>query len=296
MKKLIPVIILIIFIINGCTPPSDKENKLTEEYLAKYDSIKSYRTGPSRAYYLQLIALHPINPFQTYSIGSDSSNELVLDLQGVPSVLGSIFSTPDSTIFTVAEGVVVTNNRDEQITQKTLEFDEYDNSEKLHAGRIEFIVKSFQDKRFIRVWDLENPRVEQFEAYDWYEIDPNLIITANYEDLANPIEVLVPTSMGVQDKITFMGKVTFNYLGNEYDLLSEGGGFLMYGDETSGVETYGSGRYLYFDLPEEGNNEVVLDFNLGYNPPCSYSDVTTCRFPPKQNFLPFEIKAGEKYH
>jgi uncharacterized protein (DUF1684 family) len=42
-------------------------------------------------------------------------------------------------------------------------------------------------------------------------------------------------------------------------------------------------------------DEVILDFNLAYNPNCAYgSDRYNCPIPPKENFLQGEIKAGEK--
>jgi len=49
---------------------------------------------------------------------------------------------------------------------------------------------------------------------------------------------------------------------------------------------------MYIDMPEK-NGKVQLDFNYLYNPPCSFSDYTTCLFPPSQNRLPFAVKAGE---
>jgi hypothetical protein len=66
----------------------------------------------------------------------------------------------------------------------------------------------------------------------------------------------------------------------------------MVGDLTSGETTYGGGRYIYLDLPER-DGPVTLDFNYLFNPPCAYSEFTTCLFPPRQNQLAFKIKAGE---
>ena len=67
----------------------------------------------------------------------------------------------------------------------------------------------------------------------------------------------------------------------------------MVSDETSGSATYGGGRYIYLELPKE-NDKVKIDFNKLYNPPCAFSDYTTCPFPPRQNILPFKLEAGEK--
>jgi uncharacterized protein (DUF1684 family) len=38
----------------------------------------------------------------------------------------------------------------------------------------------------------------------------------------------------------------------------------------------------------------VLDFNVARNPPCAYSQFTTCPLPPAENRLAVAIEAGEK--
>ena len=43
-----------------------------------------------------------------------------------------------------------------------------------------------------------------------------------------------------------------------------------------------------------GWGKTVIDFNKLYNPPCAFSEFTTCLYPPRQNHLPFAILAGEK--
>ena len=68
--------------------------------------------------------------------------------------------------------------------------------------------------------------------------------------------------------------------------------FLIFRDLTSGDTTYGAGRFLYADMPENG--KVVVDFNRAYNPPCAFTPYATCPLPPKQNRLPIRVEAGEK--
>ena len=69
--------------------------------------------------------------------------------------------------------------------------------------------------------------------------------------------------------------------------------FLIYADRTSGHESYGAGRYLYAPKPD-AKNQVVLDFNRGYNPPCAFTAFATCPLPPPENRLDLAITAGEK--
>jgi uncharacterized protein (DUF1684 family) len=78
------------------------------------------------------------------------------------------------------------------------------------------------------------------------------------------------------------------------DALQEGDElFLVFGDATSGKETYAAGRFLYAPMPGP-DGKTILDFNKAINPPCAFSTFATCPLPPKQNILPVAIKAGEK--
>ena len=68
--------------------------------------------------------------------------------------------------------------------------------------------------------------------------------------------------------------------------------FFIFRDATSGRETYGAGRYL--EPQELPNGQILLDFNLAYNPFCAYSSSYSCPLPPFENHLTVAIRAGEK--
>ncbi|HKZ58799.1 MAG TPA: DUF1684 domain-containing protein [Candidatus Thermoplasmatota archaeon] len=68
--------------------------------------------------------------------------------------------------------------------------------------------------------------------------------------------------------------------------------FVPFRDATSGKETYGAGRYL--DLEDPGGGEIVIDFNLAYNPYCAYSEAYSCPLPPAENWLKIRVSAGER--
>ncbi len=90
----------------------------------------------------------------------------------------------------------------------------------------------------------------------------------------------------------------FHLAGREfrlYPILEEPGAkqlFFIFRDQTSGKETYGAGRFLYTDLPKDG--QVILDFNKAYNPPCVFTPYATCPLPPPENRLAVRIEAGER--
>ena len=69
--------------------------------------------------------------------------------------------------------------------------------------------------------------------------------------------------------------------------------FVPFRDGTSGKETYGGGRYIDCEIPDEGN-VLVFDFNKAYNPYCAYNPKYSCVIPPEENRLSIRIEAGEK--
>jgi uncharacterized protein (DUF1684 family) len=84
-----------------------------------------------------------------------------------------------------------------------------------------------------------------------------------------------------------------------YWLDAYGGGlFVPFADATSGADTYGAGRYLLdtvkgADLGTE-DGRLVLDFNLAYNPSCSYDPRWACPLAPPANRLALPVRAGER--
>ncbi len=98
------------------------------------------------------------------------------------------------------------------------------------------------------------------------------------------------------------GFINFNYEGkiykiNVYKNLSENKEVyysIWFTDKTTGNETYGVGRYLDFELNNDKNFIYTIDFNLAYNPYCSYSSLYSCAIPTKDDYINLEIKAGEK--
>lgn len=138
-----------------------------------------------------------------------------------------------------------------------------------------------------------------FKGLDYYPVDENYKVEAKIERFDAKEVVIMPTSDGKEKRYKKYAYAKFNIMETSValvlyqpvqkpnDLL-----FLPFADETSALETYGSGRYLDFDIPE--GESIEIDFNLAYNPYCAYSDKFSCPLPPRENFLSVAIKAGEK--
>ncbi|MBE9518255.1 MAG: DUF1684 domain-containing protein, partial [Bacteroidetes bacterium] len=91
------------------------------------------------------------------------------------------------------------------------------------------------------------------------------------------------------------GELQFNLKGEKLKLLpftSGDGYFIIISDETSALETYGGGRFMY--TYPDSTGRIILDFNKAYNPPCAVTPFAACPMPPPENRLPVKIEAGEK--
>jgi uncharacterized protein (DUF1684 family) len=85
-----------------------------------------------------------------------------------------------------------------------------------------------------------------------------------------------------------------------YWLLGYGGGlFVPFADATAGRETYGAGRYLLDTIKGADlgmrDGRLILDFNLAYNPSCSYDPRWTCPLAPPANRLAIPVALGERH-
>ncbi len=144
-----------------------------------------------------------------------------------------------------------------------------------------------------------------YEGLKYFQVNEKFNVKARLEHIEEKKVMVLGTSDGKEQKYLEHAYAIFNIEGVENKLLilesmemgpQRGQLFLAFADETSGIETYGAGRYL--DVKKvPAATSIELDFNLAYNPYCAYTDSFSCPFPPKENILKVAILAGEKnYH
>jgi len=151
---------------------------------------------------------------------------------------------------------------------------------------------------------LDKKERRKFKGLKYYPIDTKYHVPAKFTKNETPVLFKMKTTTTRLPDYVKYGEVTFLLDGQEYklevyqspDLMKRPGYedylFIPFTDETNGKETYDVGRYLEFRIPT--SEDVVIDFNLCYNPYCSYSPNYSCPIPPEVNHLPREIRAGEK--
>jgi uncharacterized protein (DUF1684 family) len=165
-----------------------------------------------------------------------------------------------------------------------------------HGSLSWFIIK--RGNQFgVRLRDAENPAIKNLTAIETFPIDPVWRVEATLELFDPPKTVPIQNVLGMTTDEISPGELVFGLQGQTCRLEAIVSGddlFIMFTDETSGVETYGAGRYMYVNKPGE-DGKIVLDFNKAYNPPCVFTEYATCLLPPEQNHIPVRITAGEKY-
>lgn len=171
-----------------------------------------------------------------------------------------------------------------------------DTDDVVQAGRLRLYVIQRGDRFAIRMKDPESPFLRGFHGLDYFPAREEYRLTGRF--VAEPRKIPIANIVGQNELDDSPGYVVFSLRGRQFRLrpvLEEPGAqelFFIFRDQTAGKETYGAGRFLYTDLPKDG--QVVLDFNKAYNPPCAFTPYATCPLPPAENRLAVRIEAGEK--
>ena len=147
-------------------------------------------------------------------------------------------------------------------------------------------------------------RREHFSGLSYFAHDPGGCVLADVVATERR-RYDVPSSTGEVMSFERIGVARFA-LGDTpcelevYWLVGYGGGlFVPFADATAGEETYGAGRYLLdtvkgADLGTR-DGRLVLDFNLAYNPSCSYDPRWACPLAPPPNRLAIPVRMGERH-
>lgn len=143
----------------------------------------------------------------------------------------------------------------------------------------------------LRVRDLSLKRDVKIASYPY---DPAWNILARWEALPAPVAQSVDQKGAGPTEVRLTHRAHFTHDGHEVTLLAThwkaAKPMFVIRDQTSGPETYAASRFL---IGEPEGDLVRLDFNRAHNPPCAFTDFAICPLPPRENRLPFAIRAGE---
>jgi uncharacterized protein (DUF1684 family) len=247
--------------------------------------------------WLSVIGLEWLEPGEN-TFGSDSSNAVVFPaVPGVPGQYGSFVREGDAVRMEVAPGVPITHEG-EQVTSLSLTSDEMRRPVSPRLGSLRWQVIQRQDLVGIRLRDTANAAIAAFEGVETFPISLDWRIPARFERYDPPRMIQVPNVLGMINEQPSPGAVVFRVDGERHRLDVTGDPdspafSIVFEDLTSGVETYGGGRFLTVQAPDE-EGRLFIDFNYANNPPCVFTAFATCPLPPAQNRVTARIEAGEK--
>jgi uncharacterized protein (DUF1684 family) len=271
-----------------------KENG-SPEYISKIKQWHSKRIGNLKKEngWLNLAGLYWLKKGEN-KFGSDKRNDIIFPEGKAPAFIGSLILSDSIVIIKVNKGVDVRNNGI-PVTELKLKNDTQGETV-LESGSLRWFIIKRGDKYGIRLRDLDSGTLKNFRGIETYPINSDWRFEAQLESYPAPKKVEIPNVLGQLDTADVAAALKFEKDGILYRLDPLDAGkqyFILFADETSGSETYGSGRFLYVDKADS-LGRIFIDFNKAYNPPCAFTKYATCPLPPKQNHLKLKITAGEK--
>lgn len=246
----------------------------------------------------------------------------------IPNFPGAWTQNGDTVIYTPQAGKDVSNRgqilRAPKIIEVSIHADVNVEDFEYEGVRAQLIKRIGPNRQFaVRQRDPESVTRKQFAGVPHFEPNQDWIFPAHYEALSDWANVETAAVLGdLSHNETQIGNLFVTVDGKEYKLVvfqghnddsgwtredpvtgkqeyldnrqhTEESGFLMFRDETSGKETYGGARSLALDLRDPDKVSYV-DFNQATNLPCAFTYYCTCPFAPRENLLPFAVRAGER--
>ncbi|MCO4746800.1 MAG: DUF1684 domain-containing protein [Proteobacteria bacterium] len=232
-------------------------------------------------------------------IGSTEDAGVPLPDWSAPATLGKLTRTGTEVRFTPADGVEVSDEEAVLTEAVTLLADAHEDGPTVLTHKtLTFYVIERQGKIGIRAKDSAHPDRTAFTGVPHFDVDAAFKVSATLERYDEPRPLQFPTAIGTTEEALVPGVLTFELNGATHTLLPfqdapDEEMFIVFADGTSGIETYGAGRFLGAPAADS-DGKVELDFNTATNPPCAFTPFATCPLPPSENRLSARVEAGEK--
>ena len=216
-----------------------------------------------------------------------------------PEQLGSFVYEGDSVVWKNATANTITIHKKATLKEeayKVFSAGASYSDKVMDYGQFSWVIIKREDKVGVRFRNLKANTLLNFKGIERFPVSDKWKLRARLVPPAQDF-LMITNVLGQTTASKNAGTLHFQKEGIEYtlDVIDEGGPtlFIVFADQTSGISTYGAGRFIDVPKPDkDGNTEI--DFNIAYNPPCAFTAFATCPLPPKQNRLVLKIEAGEK--
>jgi uncharacterized protein (DUF1684 family) len=286
---------IIVCLLTACTAKEPQldlvayEAEIMEWRAGRLDRLR----GPDG--YLNLAGLFWLTEGSS-RFGSAADNDIVFPAYAAPYI-GELETSEEGVVMRSEPGVDL---RYEDIPVKSILIsdDTTDDPVTITHRTFAWTVVKRDDRFGLRLRDFEHPAIKAFPPIDYYPVDAAMRVVGTLQRFDQPRILNVGTVIeGLAYRPESPGTVAFEIDGETHELEAYASGeslFFVFGDATSGRETYPAGRFLYADVPGQ-DGKTILDFNKAYNPPCAFNDFATCPVASPKNRLKVRIEAGEKF-
>lgn len=252
----------------------------------------------SNSGWLTMVGLFAVGP-GTHTIGARESSDVIFP-DSAPGSVGTL-SIGESIEFTPTTGIQVQivgdTTRIAGAMTRLLPDAAADGPTRLRHGSLTWWMIERDGSLFIRLSDKNSAYLRDFAGLAHYPVDEQWRVTGRWVAPDSGRTVGVPTILGTISESTSGGFVEFEAGGGiqRLELIGDPDDdefFVIFGDATNGIDTYGAGRFLWIDGPA-ADGTIHVDFNKAYSPPCAFTPYATCPLPPPGNRLQVAITAGE---
>lgn len=276
------------------------ENSSYADHIQKWRATREEKLRADNGW-LTLAGRYPLKAGSN-TFGTGQNNDVIFPaaLAGIgPERLGTIDVDPKEKKVTLklSDGVSMASGG-KSFTGERVLGTRTDKRDWVALGRLSMHVIERSGKYVLRLADNESPVRKNLAGCVWYPPDEAYNVEARFVPSPGGKTLSIVNIIGEISKQPCAGYAEFQLHGKVHrlDAIKEGEGlFFVFRDATAGDTTYGASRFLDIDKEPQANASFTLDFNKAYNPPCAFSEYTTCPLPPKQNILKTRIEAGEKY-
>jgi uncharacterized protein (DUF1684 family) len=230
------------------------------------------------------------------TFGTGEKNDIVFPKGLGPERIGVIHVAPGTVTVKLAPGVTMTKDG-APFTERVMGTNT-DKRDWVTMGRAAMHVIEREGRYILRLADNESPVRSGFQGRVWYDVNDAYWVDAKFVPYPPGKKVAIVNVLDELSDEPSPGYVEFKLGGKvqRLDVVGDDEGlFMIFRDETAGKTTYKPGRFLYVEKKPEPNKPFKLDLNRAYNPPCAFSEYTTCPLPPEQNILKVKVEAGKKY-
>jgi uncharacterized protein (DUF1684 family) len=236
------------------------------------------------------------------TIGSAKNNDIVLPEGVGPGRLGTMIIDDKMVLLKLADGITMKAQEGDFKGERVM-VTSGESRDWVTLGNMAFHVIERKGTYVLRLADNASLNRKTFPGRIWYGVNEGYRLQGKFVPFEPGKTLQIVDVIDELHDMPSPGYVEFKLNGRtmRLDAVADPGDnelFIIMKDETAGKGTYNAGRFIVVEWPEavrDKGGPVTIDFNKAYNPPCAFSEYTTCPLPPEQNRLKVRVEAGEKY-